>query len=69
MDAQSQIGEMTRRIRIALGSHGEMSLADLEMTVDAPPQLLDSALGLLSCEGMVELHNEKDRTNVRLKFN
>ena len=68
MNVQTQIGEMARRIRAALGSRGEMTPAELEMTVDTSPQLLDFALGWLAREDRVEILNEDTGTKVRLKF-
>ena len=69
MSAETQINEMARRIRNVLGSRGEMTLADLEMTVDASPQLLDFGLGGLVRENKVEILSETAETKVRLKFN
>jgi hypothetical protein len=69
MNMETQIGEMARRIRTALGSRGEMTPADLEMTVDASPQLLDFALGWLAREDQVEILSEDTGTKIRLKFN
>ena len=69
MNMETQIGEMARRIRTALGSRGEMTPADLEMTVDTSPQLLDFALGWLAREDKVEILSEDTGTKVRLKFN
>jgi len=69
MIAQTQVDETARRIRIALGRRGEMTPEELEMTVDATPQLLDSALGWLACEGRVELLSGENCMKVRLKFN
>ena len=69
MSAETQINEMARRIRNVLGSRGEMTLADLEMTVDASPQLLDFGLGWLVRENKVEILSETAGTKVRLKFN
>jgi len=69
MSAETQIGEMARGIRNVLGSRGEMTLADLEMTVDASPQLLDFGLGWLVRENKVEILSETAGTKVRLKFN
>ena len=63
-----QVGEMARRIRNALGSHGEMSAIDLEMMVGASSQLLDFALGSLAREDQVEIVSETDGTTIRLKF-
>jgi hypothetical protein len=60
---------MARRIRFALGSRGEMTPRELEMTVDASPQLLDFALGWLAHEDGVEIVSEDAGTRVRLKLN
>ncbi|HEY2646137.1 MAG TPA: hypothetical protein VGI34_04165 [Candidatus Acidoferrales bacterium] len=68
MNLQTQVAETARRIRIALGRRGIMTPEELELTVDASPQILDSALGWLACEGLVELLSEDNRTKVRLKF-
>jgi len=37
MNVEAQTGEMARRVRTALGNRGEMTPADLEVTVDASP--------------------------------
>jgi hypothetical protein len=68
-NVESQIAEMARRVWIALGSRGEMTPAELEMTVDASPQLLDFALGWLAREDKVEILSEDTGTKLRLKFN
>ena len=69
MSAETQIGKMARGIRNVLGSRGETTLADLEMTADASPQLLDFGLGWLVRENKVEILSETAGTKVRLKFN
>jgi hypothetical protein len=68
-ERQSEVSETARRIQCALGSHGEMSTHELEMTVDTSPQLLRFALGWLACEDKVEIVSADAETKVRLKFN
>jgi hypothetical protein len=68
MNLQTQLAETARRIRIALGARGEMTPEELELTVNASRQILDSALGWLACEGIVEMHREDNFTRVRWKF-
>ena len=68
MNVETQIGEMARRTLIALGSRGEMAPLELEMTIDASPQLLDFALGWLVRNDKVEILTEDLGARVRLKF-
>jgi len=69
MNGETRIGEMARRTLIALGSRGEMAPVDLQMMVDASPQLLDFTLCRLIREDKVEILSEDTGTRIRLKLN
>jgi hypothetical protein len=61
MNAESQTGEMARKIWNALGSRGETTPTDPEMTVDASPPLLDFTHGWRVRENKVEILSDTYR--------